>query len=118
MGEEKESLVSTNNRLQIKLDETEHDLEMAKRNLNQVTEMLEEKSQNSESVQQERLQHIAGETSQSGWGHDFDSNACFSNPRTSIDGGFIEKRAGRGQGAAGVERKRIVGDAKRGEQRH
>lgn len=36
---------------------------MAKANLQQLTEMLEEKSQSSESIQQERLQNIAGATS-------------------------------------------------------
>ena len=42
------------------LEEKEHDLSMAQTNLASVTEMLEEKSQNSESVQQERLQNLAG----------------------------------------------------------
>ena len=46
--------------LKVLLEEKEHDLSMAQTNLASVTEMLEEKSQNSESVQQERLQNLAG----------------------------------------------------------
>jgi hypothetical protein len=48
-------------RLKVELDEKVHDLEMAQRNLNNVTQMLEEKSNNSESHQHERLKNIAGE---------------------------------------------------------
>ena len=43
------------------MEEKEHDLEMNSRNLEQLKEMLEEKSQSSESNQQERLKNIAGE---------------------------------------------------------
>ncbi len=43
------------------LEERGHDLEMTKRNMEQLREMLEETSQSSESIQQERLQSMAGE---------------------------------------------------------
>ena len=42
------------------MEEKEHDNEMSVRNLQQLKEMLEEKSQNSESNQEERLKNIAG----------------------------------------------------------
>ena len=58
--DENQGLSSANSRLKVLLDEKEHDLSMAQANLASVTEMLEEKSQNSESVQQERLQNLAG----------------------------------------------------------
>ena len=58
--DENQGLSSANSRLKVLLDEMEHDLSMAQANLASVTEMLEEKSQNSESVQQERLQNLAG----------------------------------------------------------
>ena len=44
------------------MEEKEHDLEMNSRNLEQLKEMLEEKSQSSESNQQERLKNIAGKS--------------------------------------------------------
>jgi hypothetical protein len=46
--------------MKVSLEEKMHDLEMAKRNLSQVTQLLEEKSQSSESVQNERLQSMSG----------------------------------------------------------
>ena len=57
--DENQGLSSANSRLKVLLEEKEHDLSMAQTNLASVTEMLEEKSQNSESVQQERLQNLA-----------------------------------------------------------
>ena len=59
--DENQGLSSANSRLKVLLEEKEHDLSMAQTNLASVTEMLEEKSQNSESVQQERLYNLAGE---------------------------------------------------------
>ena len=47
------------------MEEKEHDLEMNSRNLEQLKEMLEEKSQSSESNQQERLKNIAGKSKSS-----------------------------------------------------
>ncbi len=47
-------------RLKVELDEKVHDLEMAQRNIAQLTHMLEEKSSSNESQQEERLQNIAG----------------------------------------------------------
>jgi hypothetical protein len=60
--DENQGLSSANNRFKVSLEEKEHDLAMAQANLKQLTEMLEEKSQNSESVQQERLQNLTGKT--------------------------------------------------------
>ena len=57
--DENQGLLSANSRLKVLLEEKEHDLSMAQAILASVTEMLEEKSQNSESVQQERLQNLA-----------------------------------------------------------
>jgi hypothetical protein len=44
----------------VALREKEHDLAMATGNLQQLKELLEEKSQSSESVQREKLQSLAG----------------------------------------------------------
>ena len=60
LSQENQGLSSANNRLKVSLEEKDHDLEMAKSNLGQLTTMLEEKSQNSETVQQERLMNLAG----------------------------------------------------------
>lgn len=60
LSEENQGLSSANNRLKVSLEEKEHDLEMAKSNLGQLTTMLEEKSQNSETIQHERLMNLAG----------------------------------------------------------
>ena len=46
------------------LEEKEHDLSMAQANLASLTQMLEEKSVDSESVQQERLHNLAGKSMQ------------------------------------------------------
>lgn len=59
LHEDKQSLLGDTDRLKLCLEEKGHDLEMARRNLQQLTEMLEEKSNNSESQQLERLQNLA-----------------------------------------------------------
>ena len=56
---DKQGLLGDSDRLKLCLEEKEHDLEMAKRNLQQLTEMLEEKSNKSESQQLERLQNLS-----------------------------------------------------------
>jgi hypothetical protein len=48
LHEDKQSLLGDTDRLKLCLEEKGHDLEMARRNLQQLTEMLEEKSNNSE----------------------------------------------------------------------
>ena len=53
-------LTSTNERLKLEVEEKVHDLKMAQKNMDHLKEMLEEKSNTSESQQQERLQNIAG----------------------------------------------------------
>ncbi len=60
LADENQGMASANSRLKVSLEEKEHDLAMAQANLKQLTEMLEEKSQSSESVQQERLHNLAG----------------------------------------------------------
>ena len=59
LQEDKQGLLGDSDRLKLCLEEKEHDLEMAKRNLQQLTEMLEEKSNKSESQQLERLQNLS-----------------------------------------------------------
>ena len=63
--DENQGLSSGNSRLRVLLEEKEHDLSMAQANLASLTQMLEEKSVDSESVQQERLHNLAGELIQS-----------------------------------------------------
>ena len=53
-------LTSINDRLKLEVEEKVHDLKMAQKNMDHLKEMLEEKSNTSESQQQERLQNIAG----------------------------------------------------------
>ena len=53
-------LTSINERLKLEVEEKVHDLKMAQKNMDHLKEMLEEKSNTSESQQQERLQNIAG----------------------------------------------------------
>jgi chromosome segregation ATPase len=55
LQEDKQSLLGDTDRLKLCLEEKDHDLEMARRNLQQLTEMLEEKSNKSESQQLEGL---------------------------------------------------------------
>ncbi|TRY78139.1 hypothetical protein TCAL_06788 [Tigriopus californicus] len=62
LSEENQGLSSANNRFKVLLEEKSHDLEMAQRNLQQLREMVDEKSQNSESTQQERLKNLAAIT--------------------------------------------------------
>ena len=56
---EKQNLLKDTDKLKLCLEEKHHDLEMAQRNLHQLTEMLDEKSNKSESQQLERLQNLA-----------------------------------------------------------
>ena len=56
---EKQNLLKDTDKLKLCLEEKQHDLEMAQRNLHQLTEMLDEKSNKSESQQLERLQNLA-----------------------------------------------------------
>ena len=56
---EKQNLLKDADKLKLSLEEKQHDLEMAQRNLHQLTEMLDEKSNKSESQQLERLQNLA-----------------------------------------------------------
>ena len=63
--DENQGLSSGNSRLKVLLEEKEHDLSMAQANLASLTQMLEEKSVDSESVQQERLHNLAGKLIQS-----------------------------------------------------
>ena len=56
---EKQNLLKNADKLKLSLEEKQHDLEMAQRNLHQLTEMLDEKSNKSESQQLERLQNLA-----------------------------------------------------------
>lgn len=60
LSEENQGLSSANNRFKVLLEEKSHDLDMAQRNLQQLREMVDEKSQNTESTQQERLKNLAG----------------------------------------------------------
>ena len=53
-------LTSINERLKLEVEEKVHDLKMAQKNMDHLKEMLEEKSNTTESQQQERLQNIAG----------------------------------------------------------
>eukprot|EP00095_Tigriopus_kingsejongensis_P008681 maker-scaffold72_size415059-snap-gene-3.21 protein:Tk08681 transcript:maker-scaffold72_size415059-snap-gene-3.21-mRNA-1 annotation:"thyroid receptor-interacting protein 11" len=62
VAEENQGLASANNRFKVLVEEKGHDLEMAQRNLQQLREMVDEKSQNSESIQQERLHNLAAIT--------------------------------------------------------
>merc|ERR1712038_860109 len=57
--EDKQGLLVESDRLTLCLEEKDHDLQMAKRNLQQLTDMLEEKSNKSESQQLERLQNLS-----------------------------------------------------------
>ena len=59
--EENASMASANDRLKVALEEKAHDADMARANVAQLTRMLEERSQDNESVQRERVQNIAGE---------------------------------------------------------
>merc|ERR1719483_451338 len=52
-------LTSINERLKLEVEEKVHDLKMAQKNMDHLKEMLEEKSNTTESQQQERLQNIA-----------------------------------------------------------
>ena len=54
-------MASANDRLKVALEEKAHDADMARANVAQLTQMLEERSQDNESVQRERVQSIAGE---------------------------------------------------------
>ena len=56
-------LTSINERLKLEVEEKVHDLKMAQKNMDHLKEMLEEKSNTTESQQQERLQNIAGNIS-------------------------------------------------------
>ena len=56
---EKQNFLKDTDKLKLCLEEKQHDLEMAQRNLHQLTEMLDEKSNKSESQQLERLQNLA-----------------------------------------------------------
>ena len=56
-------LNSINERLKLEVEEKVHDLKMAQKNMDHLKEMLEEKSNTTESQQQERLQNIAGNIS-------------------------------------------------------
>ena len=58
-NEEKTDRMTKIDRLKVQLDEKQHDLQMAQRNVQELTSMLQETSNKTESEQLERLQHLA-----------------------------------------------------------